>query len=167
MLVCHSLVCYVVPWIFMFWCCIYVLVLYLCFSDVFMFWWSLCFSVVFMFWCCIYVLVLYLCFGVVFMFWCWALFCLCPFFLLFLHFSLYFYTFFLHCDSWSSKTNCSKFSAWDSCYILKDAIKWNGNNWIIKTKSFCILFLNCQINIHTVKLFPFFFLNTVCLTQPI
>jgi hypothetical protein len=40
----------------------------------------------------------------------------------FLHFSLYFYTFFLHCDSWSSKTNCSKFSAWDSCYILKDAI---------------------------------------------
>jgi hypothetical protein len=39
-------------------CCsmdFYVLVLYLCFS------------VVFMFWCCIYVLVLYLCFGVVFM----------------------------------------------------------------------------------------------------
>jgi hypothetical protein len=25
------------------------------------------------------------------------------------------------------------------------------------TNHFCILFLNCQINIHTVKLFPFFF----------
>jgi hypothetical protein len=81
--------------------------------------------------------------------------------LFFLFFSLFFYIFFLHCDSWSSKTNCSKFSAWDSCYILKDAIKWNENNWIIKTKSFCILFLNCQINIHTVKLFPFFFLNSL------
>ena len=88
----------------------------------------------------IYILVLYLCLilvvgTVLFMSFCLAV---STFFSVFLYI-------FLHC--WSSKTNCSKCSAWDSCYIhiLKDAIKWNWNNWIIKAKSFVFYSWNVRL----------------------